>query len=216
MGVEILDLSEDDFGNRLASAFSGELAPESIEGMYAHYRELRKWNRRVALVGSGLVNQVVERLFAESLAALRLIDDSDRRVLDVGSGAGFPGLVIAAARPEIRVVLVEPRQRKWAFLRAAAARASLSCTCLNARVSAALPSGIPGSLDRVTARAIRLGPSQLTALSARLTATGSFLVWARDDRGVPDGFAKGRRVGLGAGRGWIQELVVADGRSPKR
>ena len=148
---------------------------------------------------------MVERLFAESVAALPLVDESVRQVVDVGSGAGFPGLVLAAARPDLQVLLVEPRVRKWAFLRAAAERASLSCLCLNARVAAVLPSGIPGRIDRVTIRALRLGSAEMRALAERLSERGSFLSWSSDGH-LPAGFEGQRSVSLGEGRGLIVEL----------
>ena len=208
MGAEIPDLSEREFCQRLESAVSVAPGPAAVKRMYQHYRELRRWNRRAALIGSGIADQVVERLFAESLAALPLLEGV-RRIVDVGSGAGFPGLVIAAARPECAVVLVEPRQRKWAFLRAAAARASLSCTCLNARVAAALPSGLPETFDRVTVRALRLGAPEVGALAARLTPRGAFLLWATEDQDLLPGLELGRSVELDSGRGRILELFRA-------
>lgn len=212
MGSEIPDLSEEEFRERLGAVFSGELPPETMAKLHAHYCELRRWSRRVALVGGGVADSVVERLFGESLAALPLLDDSVRRVVDVGSGAGFPGLVIAAARPGAEVFLVEPRQRKWAFLRAAAERGSLSSVCVNARVAAALPSGIPESFERVTVRALRLGRPEFEALSARLTPGGAILLWASEGQGAPEGFEAERQIPLGAGRGSILELrPVVDG-----
>ncbi len=214
MGIEIPDLSEDEFRGRLAAVSPADLQPDAVGRLHAHFRELRRWNRRVALVGGGVAHRVVERLFGESLAALPLIDDSVRRVLDVGSGAGFPGLVIAAVRPDLEVVLVEPRERKWAFLRAAADRASLSCECLNARVAAALPSGIPESVDRVTVRALRLGAAEMRALSARLGPGGSFVIWSSARREMPMGFTERRAVDLGAGRGRIRELIAAETEGP--
>lgn len=215
MGIEISNLSEVEFRERLSASFAGRLSSEVEGKLYLHYQELRRWNRRIALVGGGLAEEVVERLFGESLAVLPLLDESVRRVVDVGSGAGFPGLVIAAVRPDVEVVLVEPRQRKWAFLRAAADRASLSCSCLNARVSAALPSGIPESFDRATVRALRLAVPELRAVSSRLTPDGSILQWAVAGQGVPAGFEEGRTVDLGPGRGRIQELRPVDGCGPE-
>ena len=67
------------------------------------------------------------------------------RLLDLGSGAGFPGIVLAAARPDLEVTLLEARERKWAFLAAACRRAGLACRCLNARVSAN-PADLPAEL----------------------------------------------------------------------
>ncbi len=209
MGAEIPDLSEDEFRERLAGFLPAGAPGSVLPSLYAHFQELRRWNRRVALVGGGLAVSVVERLFGESLAALELIPESAGCVLDVGSGAGFPGLVIAAARPGVRVVLVEPRGRKWAFLRSAAERASLSCDCLNARVSAALPQGIPESVDRVTVRGLRLGAPEIEALASRLAPGGAFLIWAGPGQEAPACLRQTRALALGPGRGSIRELVPA-------
>ena len=206
MAAEIPDLSEDEFRRRLEVYLPAGLAGGAFGRLYSHFQELRRWNRRVALVGRGLVDGLVERLFGESLLALGLIGEGARRVVDVGSGAGFPGLVIAAARPELEVVLVEPRARKWAFLRAAAGRASLSCLCLNARVSAALPTGIPESIDRVTVRALRLGEVEIQALADRLAAEGSFVIWTGAEQAPPVGLREIRKIDLGPGHGAIREL----------
>lgn len=208
MAVDLPDLSEDEFRRRLGGEGRFGLGRRSIEQMHAHYRELRRWNRRMALVGSGLGDRVVERLFAESLAAMPLLGRGSQTIVDVGSGAGFPGLVLAAALPEARVVLIEPRQRKWAFLRAAADSAELSCECLNARVSAALPSGIPEAIDRVTVRALRLDREPFAALSARLTEGGSFLIWASGPLELPSELQESKAVDLGDGRGRVQEVTL--------
>src|SRR6185503_13358226 len=95
----------------------------------------------------------------------------------LGSGAGFPGLVLAAARPQWEVTLVEAQERKWAFLQAAGRRAGLSCRYLNARVAALLPPGFSDAYEAVTVRALRLAPPVLAALAARLTPEGRLLLW---------------------------------------
>jgi len=124
---------------------------------------MRRWNRRLSLVGPGTVDQVLERHYGEALAALPLLRDDDRSLVDLGSGAGFPGFVLAAARPGLEVTMVEARERKWAFLqnalrRCAAVSAPLSCRAVNARVGPLLPAGIPERIDVVTSRALRMSP----------------------------------------------------------
>jgi 16S rRNA (guanine527-N7)-methyltransferase len=99
-------------------------------------------------------------------------------LVDLGSGAGFPGLILAAARPRLRVVLVEPREKKWAYLRSAARRASLVVECLNARVATKLPAGFPQEIDVITVRALRLAPSQMELLRPSLGRRGRILLWA--------------------------------------
>ncbi|HEX6202456.1 MAG TPA: RsmG family class I SAM-dependent methyltransferase, partial [Thermoanaerobaculia bacterium] len=137
--------------------------------------------------------EVLERHFGESLAALPLIPEHPRasgRLLDVGSGAGFPGLVLAAARPEWRVTLVEARQRKWSFLMAVARKAALSARCLDARVALPLPAEIPEEIERLTMRAVRLPGPVVAALAARLDPSGEMLFWAgAEDPAPPPGWA---------------------------
>ncbi len=149
----------------------------TLQALYAHYTTLCQWNPSASLIGPGTRSEIVERHYGESLAGLALIPRATRTIVDLGSGAGFPGFVLAAARLDLRVTLVEPRQRKWAFLKTACRRASLSCRLLNARVGATLPEGFPESVDLVTVRALRLTSSMLRALRPRLSSRGVILLW---------------------------------------
>jgi 16S rRNA (guanine527-N7)-methyltransferase len=208
MATELPELSETEFSERLSAVSPVRLGASALRAMHLHYGELRRWARRVALIGAGMAELVPERLFGESLAVLPLLRAEGGTLVDVGSGAGFPGLVIAAARPDMEVVLVEPRQRKWAFLRAASDRASLSCRCVNARVAAALPAEVPESFEWVTVRALRLGSRELAALARGLTPGGSFLVWLSDDLALPQGYRESAAVELAGGRGRIVKVKV--------
>jgi 16S rRNA (guanine(527)-N(7))-methyltransferase RsmG len=168
------------------AAFAAEIAalsPEpledpSVDALYAHYEELARWNRRTNLIGRGTAGEILGRHFGESLAVLPLLPAGSRTGLDLGSGAGFPGLVLAAARPGLEMTLAEARERKWAFLLAAARRASLPCRCLNVRVQVPLPAGLPESIDVITSRALRLDSETWGALANRLAAEGRILLWA--------------------------------------
>ncbi len=144
--------------------------------LYAHYGELCKWNPRLSLIGPGTSQDVLRRHYGESLAALPLIPRSARSILDVGTGGGFPGLVLAAARPGLRVTLIEPRERKWAFLKTATRRCGLSCDCLNVRVECPLPREIPRDIDIVTCRAIAISPALLKVLG-KASPRARFLLW---------------------------------------
>ncbi len=199
MGAALPDLGRNEFEDRLL-ACSPELPAATLEKLFIHYQELRTWNPRLSLVGPVSRGEIVERHYGEALAALPLVPERCREAADVGSGAGFPGLVLAAARPGLRMTLVEPRGRKWSFLRTATRKASLSCICLNARVGAAPPEGLPSDLDLVTVRALKLGPAQLRALASRVGPEGHFLFWAgaRDPR-APEGFAVTRELPLSGG-----------------
>ncbi len=189
MGSPLPDLDREEFLCRLQAASPRPLPAAAGEALFLHYRELRRWNPRLSLVGRGTAAEIVERHYGESLAALPLIP-AGSRLLDVGSGAGFPGLVLAAADPSLEVTLVEGRQRKWAFLEAARRAASLSCTCLNARVGEASESALPPSVDVVTLRALKLPPPALTRLARRLSPQGFFLFWSgAAEPALPKGLA---------------------------
>lgn len=154
----------------------GAQAEILCEKLFRHYELLRRWNRRVSLIGPGTASDVVERHYGESLAAYGLIRDSDRVLVDVGSGAGFPGLILAAACSELDVILVEPRERKCHFLKAASRHAELCCRCLNARVELSLPADLPEQIDLVTSRALAITPRFLDLFS-RHSPGVRFLLW---------------------------------------
>ena len=170
-----------DFSQALAACSPEPLGDRAEAALHAHYQELSRWNQRLSLIGPGTAGEIVERHYGEALAALPFVPRSAHWGLDIGSGAGFPGLVLAAARPDLEMALAEARERKWAFLAAAARRASLPCRCLNVRVGAPLPAGLPERLDVVTARALKLGPEVLAALAERLGADGRILLWVGEE-----------------------------------
>jgi 16S rRNA (guanine527-N7)-methyltransferase len=186
---DLPSLSFDQLSARLQTLSPESLPETTVRALHAHYEELRRWAPNLALIGAGTVGEVLERHFGESLAALPWVPESEGALVDVGSGAGFPGLVLAAARPGWEVTLVEARQRKWAFLMSVCRKAALSCRCLDARVGDPLPEGVPQTIDLVTARAIRLPAGHLALLLDRLTPAGRALLWAGEaDPELPAGW----------------------------
>ncbi len=177
-------MSREEFERGVAQRSPESLSAEVLRALYAHYLELVRWNERLGLIGRGTAGELLDRHYGESLAALPLIAESARWGVDVGSGGGFPGLVVAAARPGLRMTLLEARERKWSFLASAARKAALPCQPLNVRVSSPLPVGLPGSIDLVTVRALKLDVGVLGAFARRLSPHGSILLWAGDE--VPE------------------------------
>ena len=168
-----------EFSKALAAISGVDLPAAALRALHAHYTELARWSPGISLIGPGTVGQPLERHYAESLAALELIERGPENLVDIGSGAGFPGFVLAAAlAPETHAFLVEARQRKWAFLKAAARRAGLPMTCLHARVADPLPPGLPDEIHLLTLRAVRLPAKVWRRLVERLTEGGRVLVWA--------------------------------------
>jgi 16S rRNA (guanine527-N7)-methyltransferase len=177
MAFDLPRITRSEFSAGLARLAPEPLESRTVDALYAHYEELSRWNRRTSLIGPGTAGEILDRHYGESLAALPLLPANCRRGLDLGSGAGFPGLVLAAARPGLEMTLAEARERKWAFLLAAARKASLPCRCLNVRVQVPLPAGLPESIDVITSRALVLDPETWRALARRLEKDGRVLLW---------------------------------------
>lgn len=180
MSGKLPDLSRAGFAESLRELSPEPLSERSVEGLYSHYQELRRWNERLALIGPGTLSEVLTRHYGESLAALPLVPTGARLAVDAGSGAGFPGFILAAARAEMAMTFVEPREKKWSFLLAASRKAALPCTCLNARVANPLPEGLPERIDLFTVRALKLGREVLQAVAERLAPGGAILLWTGD------------------------------------
>lgn len=128
-------------------------------------------NERQNLISSASLATIWQRHFADSLQLLDHVPRETAPWLDLGSGAGIPGLVLACARPETEVVLVESRKRRidW-LIRAAGALGLENCRSIGARLENvdSFPAGV------ITARAFApLG--KLLNLSARFSTRDT--VW---------------------------------------
>jgi 16S rRNA (guanine527-N7)-methyltransferase len=89
---------------------------ETISRLQEYVALLLKWNRTINLVGKTTEAEIWSRHIEDSLQLLPLIPKGISTMADLGSGAGLPGIVLAIARPDIGVTLVEQDQRKAAFL----------------------------------------------------------------------------------------------------
>ncbi len=148
------------------ASISNDASREAFPEAAAFIELLTRWNRAINLVGRGEIDRLAERHVVDSLELVALIRPETARAIDLGSGAGFPGLILAAATG-IPFDLIEADQRKAAFLREAGRVTGAPVQVHAIRIEAAdLP---PAPL--VTARA--LAPlSRLLALAAPLLAPG--------------------------------------------
>ena len=164
--------------------FSDELAVEAIGRLARHVELLERWNRVVRLVGEEAPEDWVRRHYAESVAARRFWRSSGQRengepaLLDVGSGAGFPGLILAALHPERPVTLVEARERKAAFLAEAARELELPLVrVVRDRFDVELAAGLAGAVECATIRGLRLPEATMARLIQGLPGEGRLVVW---------------------------------------
>lgn len=132
------------------------LEAAAVDRLHRYFLELKKWSGKVNLIAKGSSDeQIIENHFLDSLILLELLRGEEVHLLDVGSGAGFPGLVLKAAQPAMRLTLVEPRLKRVSFLRHVARTLELSeVEVLACRVEdeKLLPSGTP--FTHITSRAV--------------------------------------------------------------
>jgi 16S rRNA (guanine527-N7)-methyltransferase len=136
---------------------------------------------------------VADALVALDLAPVR----SARRIADLGSGAGFPGLVLAAALPEAAVALVESSRRKCAFLERAVAAMELDDVAIVCDRVETWRAGA-GAHDLVTARAVAPLSVLVEYAAPLLRAGGALVAWKgrRDAREEADGAAAAAQTGM--------------------
>ena len=93
--------------------------PELAEKLHVYLSLLKEWNSRMDLTAVLNDEETVDRHFIDSLTVLKtgLIPEAGN-LIDVGTGAGFPGMVIAMARPDLEVVLLDAQQKRLTFLQA--------------------------------------------------------------------------------------------------
>lgn len=157
----------------VAAAFG--VSRESQEQLDAFVALLERWNRRVNLIGPATVPDIWARHVADSLQLLRYTPGDARIILDIGSGGGFPGVVLAIAlaeRPGVTVHLVESNRKKAAFLREAVRVTAAPAIVHAARIEDIGPDVLSGRPDVVTARAV--APlAKLLAMTERFIAEGA-------------------------------------------
>lgn len=111
-----------------ASALGVPLTGDQLATFFRYLDLLRRWNRRARLTALTADEAVIHLHFLDSLTAVRAGLAHGARVVDVGSGAGFPGIPIAIARPDLQLSLIEPGSRKAAFLELAVRELGLPVT----------------------------------------------------------------------------------------
>lgn len=125
--------------------------PLNFENKLEVYEELlRKWQKTINLVAPSTLSCLRQRHMEDSRQLTNYIPDNTKVLYDIGSGAGFPGMVLAMLCPDIEVTLIESDQRKCSFLRNVSRETETPATILNERIEHTQLS----KPDLVTARAL--------------------------------------------------------------
>lgn len=169
----------EEFKSLLELEFSsyGALTPQQLTLLEEHYRLLLRWNQKINLTRITGLRDAVRYHYCESLYLAKRLPAGPLRIVDIGSGAGFPGIPVAIYRPECNVDLVESHQRKAVFLREAARKLT------NVRVLAQRAESVTDSYDWTISRAVR--PDEVLKLElaphiAVLGIEGENLPWGEN------------------------------------
>jgi len=156
------------FAELLNSRLRGivELSSEQISDLYSHFALLLAWNQRINLTSVSSAEEMITRHYCESLFFASRLPDAPNGadILDLGSGAGFPGVPMAVLRAGWRVTLLESHQRKAVFLRESTRRLH------NVKVKTARAESVVGHFDWVVSRGVRADDvlHQIPRLSSRV------------------------------------------------
>jgi 16S rRNA (guanine527-N7)-methyltransferase len=137
-----------------AAAF--DVSRETLERLETYETLLRQWQKAVNLVAPSTLGGIWHRHFADSAQILRVAPESARSWVDLGSGAGFPGLVVAIllGGAGARVTLIESDSRKCAFLREVARKTGTTVDILSTRIEQAATQAKLEPPEVVSARAL--------------------------------------------------------------
>jgi 16S rRNA (guanine527-N7)-methyltransferase len=130
------------------------LTLEQVNSFFIFAAELRKWNRRINLTSITDERDVMIKHFLDSLAYLKgFVPGPGLRILDMGSGAGFPAIPLKIACPDLSITLVESVKKKASFLRHVLRTLPLDKTEVKDVRLEELPESSRGIFDVITARA---------------------------------------------------------------
>ncbi len=173
---------------RQAAEASGDpLTDTAARALQAWLTHLVQWNARIDLTAARTLEELVDLMLADALILARHVPRG-ARVVDVGTGAGAPGLALAILRPDLAVALVEPLAKRTAFLRtvlSAIGRADVRVDAKNGEAVVRAGETFDVAVSRAT-----LPPRQWLALGLRLVTPGSS-VWVLLARDSPPAVAEG-------------------------
>lgn len=148
--------------------------------LWDYFELLFRWNAKINLTSLTLdaPDEAIDRLLIEPVLAARLLSDSGRALIDIGSGGGSPAIPLALATPGIKLVMVEAKARKSAFLREALRQLDLDGTVETARFEELLSRPeFHETFEFLTVRAVRTEPRTLLGLQAFVRPGGKLLLF---------------------------------------
>jgi 16S rRNA (guanine527-N7)-methyltransferase len=153
------------------------LSDQMIDQLMAYLNLIEKWNRVYNLTAIRERDEMIKLHFLDSLSILNHVEME--HVLDVGSGAGFPGIVLAITKPELKVTVMDSVNKKTTFMQQVKSELSLTnLNVVNARVEAYQPTIL---FDGVISRAFSSIQNMLLMTQHTLQKNGAWLAMKSKD-----------------------------------
>lgn len=136
------------------------------------------WSARMNLISCRSPRELVDRHLLDSLAVAQTLPDEPALVVDLGSGAGFPGLPLAIVRPDLRFALVEVRRRRASFLNEVRRTLKLANVEVMEQRAERPPARCEHAAALVVSRAV-WADHEIADVAAEWLGEGGVLVWMR-------------------------------------
>jgi len=176
-----------------ASGFGVSLSPWDT-GKFVRYLEILKaWNTHINLTALKDDDEIAVSHFLDSLSAARFVNGAER-LLDIGSGAGFPGIPLKIAMPELEVTLIESAHKKTVFMNEVIRELGLTgIRAVWGRAEDAANGVERAAFPRVISRAVS-GVKEILALSEPYLSPGGSIILMRGRRGEEEWEEAGEEV----------------------
>ena len=177
--------------SRRITKAGGKASSAQVTNLAAYVELLARWTKKInltALPVEPLSDEAADRLIVEPVLGARRLLPSERFVIDVGTGGGSPAIPLAIMAPDVRLVMVEVKVRKCAFLREVVRQLGLKGVGVeNCRVEELLSrSEYHEAVDVVTVRAVRPDRRLLMAIQAFLKPGGRLFWFGAEASQKPD------------------------------
>lgn len=183
--------------------FRVRFSQEQLRHVQDYVSLLLKWNKSINLTAIEDPIEILSRHFGESLFAASFLKIGASRLADVGTGAGFPGLPLKIASPDLELVLFESNAKKCAFLTEISQRLGLAAVSVRReRYEEFEPSGT--GFDFVCARALGDYPVFLPWARRILKSDGRVVLWLGTDESI--------RIGRRKGFSWEAPVSIPESR----
>jgi len=184
----------------------------AVDRLFAYKNFLQEYNQKVNLTSIIEDEEIIVKHFLDSLTVLPEIEEADgTRVIDIGTGAGFPGLVLKIARESLDLVLVDSTKKKLRFLEEAAARLGLEgVQCIHARAEELIRQRpiFLGNFDYAVSRAVARLPKLAEYCLPYVKPGGKFV--AMKGRNYSEELEEARKIvkKLGAEVSGVREITL--------